>query len=68
MLINYALIRLKFLPMVLADRNQYIKAIQFADAGDPNHLENLFADNIAAMLEQGITAKEVKIDLNDDSE
>ena len=54
--------------MVLADRNQYIKAIQFADTGDPSHLENFFADNVAAMLEQGITAKEVKIDLNDDSE
>ena len=68
LLMTYLLIRLEFLPMVLADRKQYIKAIQFADAGDPSHLENLFADNIAAMLEQGITAKEVKIDLNGDSE
>ena len=66
LLMNYILIRLEFLPMVLVDRNQYIKAIEFADAGDPRHLENLFADNIAAMLEQGITAKEVKIDLNGD--
>ncbi len=66
LLMNYILIQLEFLPMVLADRNQYIKAIQFADAGGSSHLVNLFAGNIAAMLEQGITAKDVQIDLNDD--
>ena len=66
LLMNYILIRLEFLPMVLTDRNLYIKAIQFADAGDSSHLESLFADNIAAMLERGIVAKDVKIDLNGD--
>lgn len=64
LLLNYLLIRLDFLPMVLTDRNAYIKAIQFSDAGDASRLENLFADNIAAMLEQGIRAEKVKIDLN----
>ncbi len=64
LLMNYILIRLEFLPMVLVDRNQYIKAIEFADAGDPRHLKNLFADIIARMLEQGIMAKDVQMTLN----
>ncbi len=68
LLMNCILIRLEFLPMVLADRNQYIKAIQFTDVDDSSHLENLFADSIATMLGQGIIAKEVKIDLNGGSE
>ena len=67
LLINYILIHLDFLPMVLQDRNEYIEAIQFADAGDASHLENLFANSIAAMLEKGIRAKNVKIELNGDN-
>ena len=44
LLMNYILIRLDFLPMVLQDRNEYIKSIQFADAEDVSRLENLFAE------------------------
>lgn len=62
LLMNYILIRLNFLPMVLADRDEYIKAIQFADVGDVSRLETLFADNIAAMIEKGIYAKDKRID------
>ena len=67
LLMNYLLIRLDFLPMVLQDRNEYIKAIEFSDAGDATRLENLFAGSIAAMLEKGIDAKNVKIELNGDN-
>ena len=66
LLLAYILIRLDLLPMVLNDREQYIKAIQFADAGDITHMENLFSDNIIAMLEKGIYAKNNKVDLNED--
>ncbi|MDE0119816.1 MAG: HsdR family type I site-specific deoxyribonuclease [Bdellovibrionales bacterium] len=65
LLLAYILIRLDFLPMVLNNREQYIKAIQFADAGNITHLENLFLDNIVAILEKGIYAKNNKIDLNE---
>ena len=65
LLLAYVLVRLDFLPMVLNNREQYIKAIQFADAGNITHLENLFSDNIMAMLEKGIYAKNNKIDLNE---
>ena len=64
LLLAYILVRLDFLPMVLNDREQYIKAIQFADTGNITHLENLFLDNIIAMLEKGIDAKNKKVDLN----
>ena len=63
LLMNYVLIRLDFLPMVLDDRESYIKAIQFSDTGDISRLESLFADNIALMLERGIYAKNNMIDL-----
>ena len=66
LLLAYILIRLDLLPMVLNDREQYIKAIQFADAGDITHMENLFSDNIIAILEKGIYAKNNKVDLNED--
>ena len=66
LLLAYILVRLDFLPMVLNDREQYIKAIQFADAGNITHLENLFSDNIIAMLKKGIYAKNNKVDLNED--
>ncbi len=64
LLLNYLLIRLDYLPLVLEDRNAYIKAIQFTDAGDMSRLEALFADKIAAMLEKGIHAKENLIEPN----
>lgn len=64
LLMNTILMRLDFLPMVLDDRAQYIAAIQFADAGDISRLEELFASNIAAMLEKGIYAKDHIIELN----
>ena len=63
LLMNYVLIRLDFLPMILDDRESYIKAIQFSDTGDISRLESLFADNIALMLERGIYSKNNKIDL-----
>ena len=53
--------------MVLQNRNEYIKAIQFADTGDASHHENLFESSAAAVLEKGIDAKNVKIELNGDS-
>ena len=64
LLMAYVLVRLDFLPMVLNNREEYIKAIQFADTGNISHLENLFLDNIIAILENGIYSKETKIDLN----
>ena len=66
LLLAYVLVRLDFLPMVLNDREQYIKAIQFADAGNITHLENLFLDNVMAILEKGIYAKNNKVGLNED--
>ncbi len=63
LLMNYILIRLDFLPMVFNHREEYIKAVQFSDAGDISHLEKLFADNIIFMLEKGIYAKKNKINL-----
>ena len=66
LLLAYILVRLDFLPMVLNNREQYIKAIQFADAGNITHLENLFLENIMAILEKGIYAKNNKVDLNED--
>ena len=68
LLLAYILIRLDFLPMVLSNREEYIKAIQFADTGDINHLEILFLNNIIKMLEKGIYSKEDKIDLNQNIE
>ncbi len=64
LLLNYILIRLDFLPMVLDNREEYIKSIQFADTGDISKLEKLFADNISLMLERGIYAKNNKLDLS----
>ena len=55
---------LDFLPMVLNNREEYIKAIQFADTGNISHLENLFLNNIITMLERGIYSKNNKMDLN----
>ena len=55
-----------FLPMLLADRGAYIKAIQFADAGDLDHIERLFAEHIIAMLERGLRAKYYLMNLNGD--
>ena len=52
--------------MVLNDREQYIKAIQFADTGNITHLEDLFSSNIIAMLEKGIDAKENKKEQKND--
>ena len=65
LLINCILIRLDFLPMILSDREEYIKAVEFSDVGDISRLEKLFADNIALALERGIFAKDHKISLND---
>ncbi len=64
LLLAYILIRLDFLPMVLNNRKEYIKAIQFADANNTNHLENLFLENIIIMLKQGVHSKDNKVDLN----
>ena len=68
LLMAYVLVRLDFLPMVLNNREEYIKAIQFADTGNVNHLENLFLNNIATMLERGIYSKTNKMDLNQTEE
>ena len=65
LLMNYILMRLDFLPMVLTNREEYIKAIQFSDAGDKKSIEKLFKDNIIFMLKKGIYAKTNKIKLTD---
>ncbi len=65
LLMNYILIRLDFLPMVLTNREEYIKAIQFSDAGDKSQLEKLFEDNIIFMLKKGLYAKTHKMKLTD---
>ena len=61
LLLAYVLIRLDFLPIVLTDRKKYIKAIHFTDAGNIQPLENLFLENLIAMLEKGISAKKHKV-------
>ena len=66
LLLAYVLIRLDFLPMVLDNREQYIKAIQFADAGDLTPLEELFDSNIVNMINIGVASKGNKISLDDD--
>ena len=66
LLMNYILIHLDFLPMVLQDRNEYIKAIEFADTGESSHLENLFEISVSTMLVKGTQAKNTCIELNDD--
>ena len=65
LLLAYILIRLDFLPMVLEDREEYIKAIQFADAGNITALEHLFSINIMGMLEIGIASKTSKVSINE---
>ena len=62
LLLSYILVRLGFLPMVLNNREEYIKAIQFSDTGDNSVLEKLFLNNIILSLNKGISAKENKID------
>ena len=64
LLLAYILIRLDFLPMVLENREEYIKTIQFADAGNRTPLENLFLNHVMKILETGIYAKIHKISLN----
>ena len=64
LLLAYTLMRLKFLPMVLENRDTYIKAIRKADAGDISHLENLFLEHIALMLKYGIYSKNNKVKLD----
>ena len=64
LLMNYVLTHLDFLPMVLDDRDKYIKAIQFADGGDVEPLKKLFEDSIKIMLEKGIYAKNHRLELN----
>ena len=68
LLLAYILVRLDFLPMILNNREEYIKAIQFADTGNISYLKNLFLNNIIAMLERGIYSKTNKIDLNQNEE
>ena len=65
LLMNYILMRLDFLPMVLTNREEYIKAIQFSDAGDKKPIEKLFTNNIIFMLKKGIYAKTHRIKLAD---
>lgn len=65
LLLSYILVRAGYLPMLLTDRDAYIKAVQFSDVGDMSHLENLFAEAVAMMLKKGIAAKERIIELNE---
>ena len=68
LIMAYILTRLKLLPMVLNNRTKYIKAIQFADAGNSTPLENLFTNNIISILEKGIASKTSKMSLNENTE
>ena len=65
LLMGYILVRLNFLPIIIYDRKEYIKAIQFSDAGDIKPLEELFAVNMTIMLKKGLLAKESKISLDE---
>ena len=62
LLLAYVLVRLDFLPMILNNREEYIKAIQFSDIGDNSVLEKLFLDNIILSLNKGIFSKNNKVD------
>lgn len=65
LLINTILMRQGYLPMVLPQRDEYIKAIQFADTGNPHHLEALFETHITRILKLGIKAQTTQIPLNE---
>ena len=65
LLMSYILVRLDFLPIIIHDRKEYIKAIQFTDAGDRRPLENLFASSIAVILRKGLFARKNKFGLNE---
>ena len=65
LLMGYILVRLNFLPIIIHDRKEYIKAIQFSDTGDIKPLEELFAVNITMMLKKGLLAKKSKISLDE---
>ena len=65
LLLSYILIRLDFLPMILNNREEYIKAIHFCDAGYNSVLEKLFLKNIKSVLEKGIFAKENRLSLEE---
>ncbi len=65
LLMGYVLVRLNFLPIIIHDRKEYIKAIQFSDVGDLKPLEELFAAHITMMLKKGFLAKESKISLDE---
>ena len=65
LLLAYVLIRLGYLPMLLHEREEYIRAIQFADVGDFGQLQALFENRIVAMLQKGIAAKTAQVALSD---
>ena len=65
LLLAYILVCLDFLPMILSDREKYIKAIQFVDTGNRTHLENLFLDSVMMILKKGIYAKSNRVTLNE---
>ncbi len=65
LLMGYVFVRLNFLPIIIHDRKEYMKAIQFSDAGDIKPIEELFAVNITMMLKKGLLAKDHKINLNE---
>ena len=60
LLLAYILIRLNFLPMILNNREEYIKAIHWTDIGDFTYLENLFLKHIIAILKKGISGPRQK--------
>ncbi len=66
LLMNYILIRLDFLPIILNDRNEYIKAIVFSDVGNIKPLEDLLTQHIIKILQKGIKAEKHKINLKED--
>ncbi len=65
LIINYVLIKLGFLPIVLNNREEYIKAIQFSDTANMSYLEKLFTHHITLMLKKGIDAQTNIVKLKD---
>ena len=63
LLMGYVLVRLNFLSIIIHDRKEYIKAIQFSDAGDIKPLEEMFAVNITMILKKVFLPKIIKLTL-----
>lgn len=64
LLMNYVLIRMDFLPLMLADRDEYFGAIQRANEGDAQPFEKLIADTIEMVYQKVIRIQRPWINLD----